>query len=275
MRLETFRGAAMHRVFEEVREAMGDDAVIVRTRVVREGRVHAVEVTAALAREVEEFRARLEPGELEAPRTRDGAGDWPAVVAVVGPSGSGKTAALARMLADPAFAGRAGVLVLGAHRRGGLEPLLAAAVEAGAEVAQVAEADALDDALLRMCDRSVVLVDTPPLTVRDGGAGDRWMSLLRRAEPDEVHLALPAGLRSDVASALREDYFPAGPTHLLLTKLDEVPGGAGGAEIALRMEMPARWVSESPEEQGPLRHAPVRILSLLGAEAGEPAGSVS
>jgi flagellar biosynthesis GTPase FlhF len=117
----------------------------------------------------------------------------------------------------------------------------------------------------------VVLVDTPPLAARDGGAGDRWMNLLRRAEPREVHLALPAGLRAEVATVLREDLLRAQPTHLLLTKLDEVPGGAGAVEIPLRMEMPARWVSDAPEGHAPLHAAVPRILDLLGVELAAPA----
>lgn len=260
MRLETFRGPSLPRVFEEVREALGADAMVVRTRVLREGRVHAVEVIAARAAEVEAFRARLEPGALELPP----AGEWPLVMGFVGPSGAGKTAAVARVAAELADA-RIGLLLLGGHRTGTAE--VVRSLRADALVETAGDAEGVDEALLRLCECAVVLVDTPPLAPRDGGAGDRWMALLRRAEPREVHLALAAGVRTDVATVLREDYLGARPTHLLLTKLDEVPGGAGGAEIPLRMEMPARWVSDAPEGYGPLRPAVPRILDLLGVES--------
>lgn len=260
MRLETFRGASLARVFEDVREALGDDAMVVRTRVVREGRVHAVEVVAAKAKEVEAFRGRLDAGPLEPPET----GAWPLVLAVVGPSGAGKTAALARLAAEEWAEVPVGVLLLGAHRAGTAEVIRSLRPDVAVEA--LADGEGMDEALLRLCERAVVLVDTPALAPRDGGAGDRWMALLRRAEPREVHLALPAGLRTEVATVLREDYLRAHPTHLLLTKLDEVPGGAGAVEIPLRMEMPARWVSDAPEGHGPLRAAVPRVLDLLGVE---------
>jgi flagellar biosynthesis GTPase FlhF len=261
MRLETFRGASLVRVFEDVREALGDDAMVVRTRVLREGRIHAVEVIAARAAEVDAFRDRLDPGGLELPA---GAG-WPRVIGIVGPSGSGKTAAAARLAAEDFAQVRTGILLLGAHRPGTAETIRA--LRADVEIEAAADGEGLEEALLRLCECAVVLVDTPPLAPRDGGAGDRWMALLRRAEPCEVHLALAAGLRTEVATVLREDYLAANPTHLLLTKLDEVPGGAGAAEIPLRMEMPARWVSDAPEGHGSLRAAVPRILDLLGVES--------
>ncbi|HEX6038394.1 hypothetical protein [Longimicrobium sp.] len=263
MRLETFRGASLVRVFEDVREALGDDAMVVRTRVLREGRVHAVEVIAAKAAEVEAFRRTLDPGPLEF----SAEGGWPLVMGIVGPSGAGKTAAVARLAAGD-FADRpVGILLLGGHRIGTADVIRSLRPDVTIETA--ADAEGLDEALLRLCECAVVLVDTPPLAPRDGGAGDRWMALLRRAEPKEVHLALAAGLRTEVATVIREDYLPANPTHLLLTKLDEVPGGAGAAEIPLRMEMPARWVSDAPETMAPLRTAVPRILDLLGVEPAE------
>lgn len=265
MRLETFRGASLVRVFEDVRDALGDDAMVVRTRVVREGRVHAVEVVAAKAADVEAFRGQLDPGPLELPAE----GGWPVVIGIVGPSGTGKTAAVARLAAEAFAEQRTGILLLGGHRMGTAETLRSLRADLPIETA--ADAEGVDEALLRLCECAVVLIDTPPLAPRDGGAGDRWMALLRRAEPLEVHLALPAGLRTEVATVLREDYLPAHPTHLLLTKLDEVPGGAGAAEIPLRMEMPARWVSDAPEGHGPLRAALPRILDLLGVDASAPA----
>lgn len=265
MRLETFRGPSLPRVFEDVRDAMGDDAMVVRTRVVREGRVHAVEVVAAKAAEVEAFRATLDPGPLDVPAE----GGGPLVIGIVGPSGTGKTAAVARLAAEDFGDRPVGILLLGAHRPGMAE--VVRSMRADVTIEAVADPEGLDEALPRLGGCDVVLVDTPALAPRDGGAGDRWMALLRRMEPREVHLALPAGVRTEVATVLREDYLAARPTHLLLTKLDEVPGGAGGAEIPLRMEMPARWVSDAPEGRGPLRGAVPRILDLLGVDAA-PAG---
>lgn len=268
MRLETFRGVALNRVFDSVREAMGEDAMIVKTRVIRDGRVAEVEVTAVLAREVEEFRQRLEPGPFEAPKPRAEGAPWPTLIALVGPSGAGKSSVAARAAAtDELRERRVGLLVLGEHRR----TLLPTAGEPRFEcVERVLEPAALDEAILRLCECcDAVVIDTPSLAPRDGGAGGRWMAMLASATPDETHLVLPAGLRTEVAMALREDYFRCAPTHLLLTKMDEVPGGASAVELALRLEMPSRWLADAPEGFGALRAAPARILSMLGVD--EPA----
>src|SRR5690606_25865798 len=99
-----------------------------------------------------------------------------------------------------------------------------------------------------------------------------WRTLLQRIGPDEVHLVLPAGSRTDVALATRDAYVACGTTHLLLTKLDEVPGEDGVAELADALNLPARWVATGQDVAADLEPAAQRLIaSLCGGAAPDRA----
>ena len=54
------------------------------------------------------------------------------------------------------------------------------------------------------------------------------------------------------------------PTHVLFSKLDEVPVDASLVALAEAMALPARWVADSPDIPSGLAPAGARILSALG-----------
>jgi flagellar biosynthesis protein FlhF len=260
MRLETFRGRTLHRVLADVRQTLGEDAMILRTQTVVDDGTDALEVVATTWPEVLRFRRRLEGTGRVPARGRSG----PLVVALVGPSGAGKTTTAAKLAVHPsAFGGRrAGFVTLDTFRVGGVEQLALYAEIAGVPLEVVYEAAEVPGALqrLRRCD--VVLVDTPGRSPRVDAAGG-WRGPLTRLAPDEVHLVLPAGIRLDVAARMKELYAPVGVTHLLLSKLDEVPGEAGVAELADALELPARWAADGQGVPADLHAAGARLLSSL------------
>lgn len=265
MRVETFRGPDLGSVSERVRAALGEEAMIVRTRVLS----GAVEVVAAAAHDVERLRGRLEP--LPLPQGRAGR---PCVVALVGPTGAGKTTTAAKLAVHPGAFGRrrVGLLTLDTYRVGALEQLQTYAEIAGLPLEVAYHAREVPEALKRLRDREVVLVDTPGRSPRAQELNAGWRDLLAAVGPDEVHLVLPATVRADVALAALDAYEPFGTTHLLLSKLDEVPGEAGVAELAFRLDLPARWVTDGQEIPADLHRAGGRILASLGAPAGWGAG---
>ena len=116
MRLETFRGPDLGAVSERAYAVLGRDAMIVRTRVLREGDRTVVEVTATPAHEVERLRAQLAPERLPLPGERG----RPFVLALVGPTGAGKTTTAAKLATHPAAFGswRVGLLTLDTFRVG-------------------------------------------------------------------------------------------------------------------------------------------------------------
>lgn len=270
MVIETFRGHDLAGALTAVRARLGEDALILRTRSRREAGRAVVEVVATTAHEIESFRARLEraPTRIARPGNESG----PLVVALVGPTGAGKTTSAIKLaLHASAYGSRdVGVITLDTFRVGALEQLQTYAEIAELPLEVVYGAAEVEGALARLSHLDVILVDTPgrgPTTAAQAQA-PAWRTLLRRIGPDEVHLVLPAGLRTDVALWTKELFAPCGPTHLLLSKLDEVPGEEGAAELADQLGLPARWVTTGQEVPLDLHAAAPRLLASLCRDNG-------
>jgi flagellar biosynthesis protein FlhF len=265
MRLETFRGAQLQAALASARHALGDDAMIVRTRNTRDG----VEVMAVRADELDRYRQRLQPLPLPDLASRAASrGDRPWVLALVGPTGAGKTTTLAKLAIHPqAFGGlKVGLLSLDTYRVGALEQLEILAEIARLPMEVVYAAAEVEGALQRLAGCDVVLVDTPGRSPKEPALNAEWGELLLALRPDETHLVLPAMVRGDIALAVHRAYEPFGLTHLLLSKLDEVPGDVGITSLSLALEMPSRWVTDGQEIPSDLRPAPARILASLGLQ---------
>lgn len=275
MRLETFRGTDLRSVMSEIRGALGEEAMIVRTHVTRRRGAERVEVVAALASEVERLRVKLDGARAAAVRARGRKRLGPYVVALVGPSGAGKTTACMKVALSPAGVAsrKVGLLSLDTYRVGALEEIQTYAEITGLplEVAY-GPADA-PPALQRLRDRDVVLVDTPGRGF--GGRPGEWMETLRALDPDEIHLVVPAWVRPGAAQAFAAALDGIAPTHVLFTKVDEVPGDVPLAALAEATGLPARWVSQGHEVPSGLVPAGPRILSSLAAGSDEPRPAVT
>ncbi len=265
MRREVFRGRDMQSVSMAAERLLGEDAMIVSTRVLREDGVSWVEVVAVPAHELEALRRRFQAEPIvfgpDAARAR------PLIVAVVGPAGAGKSTAIGKLAVDPDAFGRrsVGVLTLDTYRLGATEQLEVLSTLAGFPVEVVYRAAELPAALKRLAACEVILVDTPGRLPRGLDPESQWMTVLQEIRPDEVHLVVPASLRPDIALGLRHRYAAAGPTHLLMSRLDEVPGEEGVADLAASVALPARWVMDGEEISGDLHPAPARLIAALGS----------
>lgn len=270
MWLETFRGRDVQSVSEAARRSLGEHAVVLRMTATRAGRTQQVEIVAAAAAEIERFRARL-AGRPLPDLDRRYEGVRPLVIALVGPGGAGKTTTLAKLATHPqAFAGRSvGFLTLDTFRVGAVEELRSYAELTGNLLEVVYHEEEVPAALERLSASDVILVDTPG---RWTGAAAGWFPLLRAIAPDEVHLLLPAAIRAEAAVDASAALCELDPTHLLLTRLDEVRQDRGVADIALALRLPARWVTDGHELPDTLHAAPARIVTAL-AELSEGAAA--
>jgi len=271
MRLETFRARDLSAVARHAEASLGEDAVVLQTRTVRTNGEQVVEVIAAAAADVDAFREQLTPAHLPLPTARRNG--RPYVIALVGPTGAGKTTTIAKLAANVHAFGtwRVGMVTLDTYRVAGLEQIATYAEITGCplEVAYDAEDAARAVESLDGCD--VLLIDTPGRSPKAGAREEEWWPILRAMRPDEIHLVVPAGLRPDIAAVAFTAHAAMRPTHLLLSKLDDVPSDTGIADLAAVIALPARWLTDGLGVPADLKPAPQRILAALGLAAGQVA----
>jgi len=272
MPAERFSGADLSRVADRARRTLGDDVMILHTRTVREGGVSMVEVLAAPSQAIDRVRARLEAAPL--PTRLRKADGRPYCIALVGPTGAGKTTTAAKLAVRRGMFGanRTGLLTIDTYRVGGMEQLATYAELADVPFEVVYDAREVDAAIKRLsADCDVIIIDTPGRSPASAELTERWRSLLDGIAPDEVHLVVPASLRADLAVDISRAYAPSrthcGATHLLLSKLDEVPRESGVTDLALSLEMPTRWITDGQDVPADLKPGVPRLLRTWGLSA--------
>lgn len=271
MRLETFRARDLSSVARSAEAVFGDDVIVLQTRSLRENGELSVEVVAASAADVDVFRERLTPTSLPLPATRRG--NRPYLIALVGPTGAGKTTTIAKLASNlHAFGSwNVGMITLDTFRVAGLEQIATYAEITGCQLEVAYDSDDAARAIAHLNTLDVLLVDTPGRSPKAGARDEEWWPILRSMRPDEIHLVMPAGLRTDVASTAFNTHLAMKPTHLLLTKLDDLPDDAGVADLAALLALPARWLTDGLDVPADLKPAPQRILASLGLLAGQVA----
>ncbi len=271
MRSETFSGTDLRSVFERARSVLGDDVVILRTDVNRRDGKTIFELTAAPPEDVDAVRRRLHapvPGFARGPHGRGDIG--PFVVALVGPTGVGKTTTATKLaLAASGFRNRkVGVLTLDTFRVGALEQIGELTGLSGLALEVASDPKGVLRALARLDACDVVVVDTPGRSPRAHELNTMWRSILQVASPDETHLLIPATLRPTLVSQLRAEYATCRPTHMLLTKVDELSDEGSLGEIAAAADLPVRWLTAGQDVVRDLDLARGPVLSALASVRG-------
>lgn len=267
MLLETFTGSDLRLVFDDARRALGEDVLVLRSSVFREGRRTRVEVVAASQEALQALRKRLDPAPPALPRTQGGRGrSGPLVIAVVGPTGGGKTTTAAKLALHPKAFGsrRVGLLTLDTYRVGALEQIQQYAEVTNLPLEVAYDARELPGAMQRLEHCDVVIVDTPGRSPHSREANSQWQAMLRAANPDEVHLVVPATVRPDAVATMVATLAPCRVSHAIISKLDELHDDRAVADVAARMDFPVRWVTDGQSVPNDLQPARGRILGALG-----------
>ena len=269
MRLETFRARDLSGVARSAEALFGDEAIVLQTRTIRENGESVIEVIAAAAADVDAFREQLTSTPLPQPTARTG--NRPYVIALVGPTGAGKTTTIAKLAANASAFGnwKVGLITLDTYRVAGLEQIATYAEITNCPLEVAYDADDATRAIAELKAVDVILIDTPGRSPKAGAREEEWWPMLRAMRPDEIHLVLPAGLRTDVAATALNTHLAMQPTHLLLSKLDDLTTDVGVADLASLIALPTRWLTDGLEVPADLKPAPQRILASLGLVAAQ------
>jgi len=150
----------------------------------------------------------------------------PTIVALVGPTGSGKTTTIAKLAAGAVLRDRTsvGLITIDTYRIGAVDQLKTYAQIMDIPLEVVCAPDELPDALARLGDRQLVLIDTAGRGQRDTAKIDDLRRFFAAAPPDEVHVVLSAGCSERILSEVVDRFKPVGVNRVLFTKLDEAVG---------------------------------------------------
>lgn len=269
MQLETFRGPDLTALFREARTALGEDVLIVSTRVQRSHRVREYEVVTTTPKEVARLRARIEAYPLPSVQQHRVSGRPPYVLALVGAAGAGKTTALATlaMEVDAFSEWTVGVLALSEQPGQAMQRLAAMQVLQDCPIEVVSRPDDIDAALARLGGCEAILVDTPGRGLRLADDGASWARVLGVLAPDETHLVVPATADAGDAVSLLDTFHAYRPTHALVSKHDEAQGDDVVAVLAAALDLPIRWVTASPDPRAALRSGASQILGGMSIDA--------
>ncbi len=275
MLLETFHGSDLRVVLDDARHALGEDALIVRSRVERHGKRSHVEVVAADPEKLNAVARRLQPPTPPlAPAAGGRARRGPFVLALVGPTGSGKSTTLVKLAMHPRTfqAATVGLVTLDTFRVGALEHLQQYAEIAGIRLEVAWDAREVPDIMKRLDGCDVVLIDTPGRSPRARDANTQWQELLRAFAPSETHLVLPATMRPELVATTAKQFIDCRLTHMLVTRCDELGDDTLLADSVGRVDLPLRWLGDGQGVPEDLQPARARILNALGIRTTEPAG---
>ncbi|HAI59835.1 MAG TPA: flagellar biosynthesis protein FlhF, partial [Xanthomonadaceae bacterium] len=188
----------------------------------------------------------------------------PGVVALVGPTGAGKTTTVAKLAARYAAAHSprdVALITTDTLRPGGREQLHAYGRQFGLTVVEAGSEALLHEALHRLRDYPLVLVDTA-----GHGARDRAMvgqlNWLRHAGRVRTMLVMPANAHNDDLDEVVRRFGFIAPEAAILTKLDETGRLGAALSVLVRHRLPLAWITDGQQVPDDLAEADASRLVL-------------
>jgi flagellar biosynthesis protein FlhF len=167
------------------------------------------------------------------------------LVALVGPTGVGKTTTIAKLAANFRLREkrRVGLITVDTYRIAAVEQLRTYADIIDLPMEVVATPRDMRQAVARMADLDLILMDTAGRSPRDEVKIQELRSLLCEAQPDEVHLVLSSVAGAESLTKTAERFAAVGTTAMLLTKLDEAPSLGNLLPLVASCRLPLSYVT--------------------------------
>ncbi len=187
------------------------------------------------------------------------------VVALVGPTGVGKTTTIAKLAANYRLREnkRVGLITVDTYRIAAVEQLRTYADIIDLPMEIVSTPREMREAIARMSDLDLILMDTAGRSPRDEVKIQELKSMLAEAEPDEVHLVLSAvgGARSLVTTA--ERFATVGTTAMLITKLDEATALGNLLSVTRKCGLPISYLTDGQNVPDDIQVAKSKELAQM------------
>ena len=167
------------------------------------------------------------------------------LVALVGPTGVGKTTTIAKLAANFRLRERrrVGLITVDTYRVAAVEQLRTYADIIDLPMEIVATPREMHQALARMADLDLVLMDTAGRSPRDEVKILELRAMLAEAAPDEVHLVLSSVASAASLAKTAEQFATVGTTALVLTKLDEAASLGNLLPLVRSSRLPLSYVT--------------------------------
>ncbi|HEX6832004.1 MAG TPA: flagellar biosynthesis protein FlhF [Rudaea sp.] len=194
-------------------------------------------------------------------------------IALIGPTGVGKTTTLAQLAARYARAHSArdvALITTDVYRIGAREQLYTYGRLLGMPVVEAADEAALGEALKRLADYRLVLIDTAGLSQRDRALSDQ-LSWLARYPSIASYLVMPANAQPRDLDEVVHRFGIAQPKGTILTKLDETGRLGGALSLSVRRKLPIAYVTDGQRVPEDLHRAEAPRLALRVTELRQAA----
>lgn len=167
------------------------------------------------------------------------------LVALIGPTGVGKTTTIAKLAANLRLREkkRVGLITVDTYRVAAVEQLRTYADIIDLPMEVVATPREMREAVARLRNLDLVLLDTAGRSPRDEVQIQELKSMLGEAQPDEVHLVLSSTASISSLLPTVNRFSEVGATALLFTKLDEATSLGHLVKLFRQSGLPASYLT--------------------------------
>lgn len=169
----------------------------------------------------------------------------PHVVAFIGPTGVGKTTTIAKLAANFKLRGRCrvGLITIDTYRIAAVDQLRMYAQILDVPLQVVLTPRELLEAIAKMRDRDVILIDTAGRSHNDAIRIQELKSFIETAGPDEVHLVLSSAASEKNLLQAVERFSQVRVDKIVFTKLDEAVGFGVVLNVLKRVDKALSYIT--------------------------------